>query len=76
MSTLQSANPAPDLPTGQAVKINYASDQQVRWCPGCGDYSILKQMENVLVQHGRPKEEIVFISGIGCSSRFPYYLDT
>jgi 2-oxoglutarate/2-oxoacid ferredoxin oxidoreductase subunit beta len=59
-----------------AQKIDYASDQDVRWCPGCGDYSILKQVENVLVQQGKPKEEIVFISGIGCSSRFPYYLDT
>ncbi|MCB0787360.1 MAG: 2-oxoacid:ferredoxin oxidoreductase subunit beta, partial [Flavobacteriales bacterium] len=51
-------------------------DQEVRWCPGCGDYSILKQVETVLKEQGRPKEEIVFISGIGCSSRFPYYLDT
>ena len=69
MSTVQPAAPAPQ-------KIDYSSDQQVRWCPGCGDYSILKQVESVLQQHGRPKEEIVFISGIGCSSRFPYYLDT
>ncbi|HEX2617515.1 MAG TPA: 2-oxoacid:ferredoxin oxidoreductase subunit beta [Flavobacteriales bacterium] len=59
-----------------APKVNYASDQEVRWCPGCGDYSILKQVESVLVQQGKPKEDIVFISGIGCSSRFPYYLDT
>lgn len=59
-----------------APKINYASDQEVRWCPGCGDYSILKQVETVLKEQGRPKEEIVFVSGIGCSSRFPYYLDT
>ncbi len=54
----------------------YASDQEVRWCPGCGDYSILKQMETVLKEQGKAKEDIVFISGIGCSSRFPYYLDT
>lgn len=59
-----------------APKVSYASDQEVRWCPGCGDYSILKQVETVLKEKGRPKEEIVFISGIGCSSRFPYYLDT
>ena len=57
-------------------KVNYASDQDVRWCPGCGDYSILKQVESVLAAQGKPKEDIVFISGIGCSSRFPYYLDT
>ncbi|MEO8734169.1 MAG: thiamine pyrophosphate-dependent enzyme, partial [Flavobacteriales bacterium] len=68
MSTVQ--------PPATAAKLDYSSDQQVRWCPGCGDYSILKQVESVLAQHGRPKEEIVFISGIGCSSRFPYYLDT
>lgn len=59
-----------------AARASYASDQDIRWCPGCGDYSILKQVETVLVQQGRPREEIVFISGIGCSSRFPYYLDT
>jgi len=57
-------------------KLDYSSDQDVRWCPGCGDYSILKQVESVLAQQGKPKEDIVFISGIGCSSRFPYYLDT
>ena len=53
-----------------------ASDQEVKWCPGCGDYSILKQVQTVLPQFGIPKEDIVFISGIGCSSRFPYYMDT
>lgn len=71
MSTATSVAPDAALP-----KINYASDQEVRWCPGCGDYSILKQVETVLKEQGKPKEEIVFISGIGCSSRFPYYLDT
>ena len=53
-----------------------ASDQEIRWCPGCGDYSILKQVQIVLTEDNIPKEDIVFISGIGCSSRFPYYLDT
>ncbi|HMC97877.1 MAG TPA: 2-oxoacid:ferredoxin oxidoreductase subunit beta [Flavobacteriales bacterium] len=67
MSTVNGSTP---------VKMDYTSDQDVRWCPGCGDYSILKQVETVLTQQGKPKEEIVFISGIGCSSRFPYYLDT
>ena len=52
------------------------SDQEVRWCPGCGDYSILKQVQTVLPEFGHKKEDIVFISGIGCSSRFPYYMDT
>lgn len=68
MSTTNGTMPAP--------KVDYTSDQEVRWCPGCGDYSILKQVETVLKEQGRAKEEIVFISGIGCSSRFPYYLDT
>jgi 2-oxoglutarate ferredoxin oxidoreductase subunit beta len=55
---------------------DFASDQEVRWCPGCGDYSILKQVQTVLPDLGRPKEEFVFVSGIGCSSRFPYYMET
>jgi 2-oxoglutarate ferredoxin oxidoreductase subunit beta len=55
---------------------NYASDQEIRWCPGCGDYSILKQVQVVLSEMNIPREEIVFISGIGCSSRFPYYMNT
>nr|MDQ3101090.1 2-oxoacid:ferredoxin oxidoreductase subunit beta [Bacteroidota bacterium] len=69
---------ASEVVNGQAghAKVDYSSDQEVRWCPGCGDYSILKQVETVLREQGRPKEEIVFVSGIGCSSRFPYYLDT
>lgn len=55
---------------------DFASDQEVRWCPGCGDYSILKQVQSVLPETGLKPEEIVFISGIGCSSRFPYYMNT
>ncbi len=55
---------------------DYASDQDVRWCPGCGDYSILAQMKKVLSSTGASRENTVFISGIGCSSRFPYYMNT
>lgn len=55
---------------------DYASDQTIRWCPGCGDFAILKQTQTVLAQLEIPKEKLVFISGIGCSSRFPYYMDT
>ena len=55
---------------------DFASDQDVRWCPGCGDYSILAQMKKVLPQIGATQENTVFISGIGCSSRFPYYMNT
>lgn len=63
-----------------ALKIltpnDFASDQDVRWCPGCGDYSILAQMKKVLPTLGVPPEKTVFVSGIGCSSRFPYYMNT
>ncbi|HZZ30261.1 MAG TPA: 2-oxoacid:ferredoxin oxidoreductase subunit beta [Pirellulales bacterium] len=55
---------------------DFTSDQDVRWCPGCGDYSILAQMKKVLPTLGVPPEKMVFISGIGCSSRFPYYMNT
>lgn len=55
---------------------DFATDQEVRWCPGCGDYSILKQVQTVLPTLGIPRENIVIISGIGCSSRFPYYTHT
>ncbi|RMH07321.1 MAG: 2-oxoacid:ferredoxin oxidoreductase subunit beta, partial [Nitrospirae bacterium] len=55
---------------------DFIPDQEVRWCPGCGDYSILAQMQKVLPTLGIPRERFVFISGIGCSSRFPYYVNT
>jgi len=60
----------------QLTRKDFVSDQAVRWCPGCGDYAILAQMQKVLPDLGIPKENIVFISGIGCSSRFPYYMNT
>lgn len=55
---------------------DYTSDQEVRWCPGCGDYAVLAAVRGFLPQLGLKRENIVFVSGIGCSSRFPYYLDT
>lgn len=55
---------------------DFATDQDVRWCPGCGDYSILAQVQRSFPDIGIPKEKITWISGIGCSSRFPYYMDT
>ncbi len=58
------------------TKKDFTSDQEVRWCPGCGDYSILSTMQAYLPELGIARENIVFISGIGCSSRFPYYLNT
>lgn len=55
---------------------DFVSGQDVRWCPGCGDYSILSQMQKVLPELGIPREKFVFISGIGCAARFPYYMNT
>ncbi len=55
---------------------DFVSDQEVRWCPGCGDYSILAQTQKLMPELGVPRENVVFISGIGCSSRFPYYMNT
>ena len=63
-----------DLPVLEAK--DFASDQDIRWCPGCGDYSILAQMKKVMPTLGVPREKIAFVSGIGCSSRFPYYMNT
>jgi len=57
-------------------KKDFVSDQDVRWCPGCGDYAILAQVQKVLPELGVPRENFVFVSGIGCSSRFPYYVNT
>ncbi len=57
-------------------KEDFVSEGDVKWCPGCGDYSILSSVQSVLPSLGIPREQFVFISGIGCSSRFPYYVDT
>lgn len=62
--------------TSAYTRKDFTSDQAVRWCPGCGDYSILAQTQKVFPDLGRKKEDFVFVSGIGCSSRFPYYMDT
>lgn len=70
MSTI-AVSPRPAL-----TAKDFATDQEVRWCPGCGDYSILAQVQKVMPGIGVPKENIVIISGIGCSSRFPYYMNT
>jgi 2-oxoglutarate ferredoxin oxidoreductase subunit beta len=58
------------------TKKDFVSDQDVRWCPGCGDYAILSQVQKLLPELGIPRENYVFVSGIGCSSRFPYYVNT
>jgi 2-oxoglutarate ferredoxin oxidoreductase subunit beta len=66
------------VPTSDAPqnRKEYTSDQEVRWCPGCGDYAVLAAVQGFLPELGLRRENIVFVSGIGCSSRFPYYLDT
>ncbi len=72
MSAVNTQNP-------EKVKLtrdDFTSKSEPRWCPGCGDYAILAQMKKVLPELGIPKENFVFVSGIGCSSRFPYYMDT
>jgi 2-oxoglutarate ferredoxin oxidoreductase subunit beta len=69
MTTLQ-------IQTRKLTDKDYQSDQEVRWCPGCGDYAILRQTQKVLADLDIPREKHVFVSGIGCSSRFPYYMNT
>ncbi len=63
-------------PPGELTKKDFVSDQEVRWCPGCGDYAILNNVQKVMPELGIPREKVVFVSGIGCSSRFPYYMNT
>lgn len=60
----------------ELTPADFATDQEVRWCPGCGDFAILKAVRTVLAEIGARRENTVFVSGIGCSSRFPYYIDT
>ncbi len=85
MTTIDLGNPSlrsgtelvPSLEEGQTQTAKeFSSDQEVRWCPGCGDYAVLKAVQSFLPDLGLRRENIVFVSGIGCSSRFPYYLDT
>jgi 2-oxoglutarate ferredoxin oxidoreductase subunit beta len=60
----------------QYTSKDFKSDQEVRWCPGCGDHAVLSSVQKALTELGIPKEKFAFISGIGCSSRFPYYMNT
>ena len=62
--------------SGPARPKDFKTDQEVRWCPGCGDYAILAAVQGFMPELGVPRENIVFVSGIGCSSRFPYYMNT
>lgn len=65
-----------ELPPKKLTKTDFESGQEVRWCPGCGDYAILASVQKVMPELNIPKENIVFISGIGCAGRFPYYMNT
>ena len=64
------------LPDVKLTRKDFVTDQDVRWCPGCGDYAILASVQKILPELGIPKEKFVWVSGIGCSSRFPYYMNT
>src|ERR1051326_4699350 len=66
----------PKIPAVKQTAKDFQSDQDVRWCPGCGDYAILNQVRRVMAKTGARRENTVFVSGIGCSSRFPYYMNT
>jgi 2-oxoglutarate/2-oxoacid ferredoxin oxidoreductase subunit beta len=68
-------NDAAELPVVKLTAKDFASSADVRWCPGCGDYAILAMVQRTLPDLGRKKEEYCFVAGIGCSSRFPYYMD-
>ena len=61
---------------GKLSAKDYKTDQEVRWCPGCGDYAILAALQSFMPELDVPKENIVFVSGIGCAARFPYYMET
>lgn len=65
-----------DLVSAPSTKKDWSSDQEIRWCPGCGDYSILTAVQMLMPELGARRESTVFVSGIGCSSRFPYYMNT
>jgi 2-oxoglutarate ferredoxin oxidoreductase subunit beta len=78
MTQKQKTEPTMNIDTALPVlkPKDFASDQDVRWCPGCGDYAILNQVKKTLAKMGARKEKTVFVAGIGCSSRFPYYVDS
>ncbi|GGW64073.1 2-oxoacid:ferredoxin oxidoreductase subunit beta [Streptomyces xantholiticus] len=73
--TIEALSLVPKAEAEQSMK-DFKSDQEVRWCPGCGDYAILAAVQGFMPELGLAKENIVFVSGIGCSSRFPYYMNT
>ncbi|UWE12819.1 2-oxoacid:ferredoxin oxidoreductase subunit beta [Actinacidiphila bryophytorum] len=75
MSTSEALSLVPKA-TGKQTMKDFKSDQEVRWCPGCGDYAVLAAVQSFMPELGLARENVVFVSGIGCSSRFPYYMNT
>ncbi|MEX0603003.1 MAG: 2-oxoacid:ferredoxin oxidoreductase subunit beta [Bacteroidota bacterium] len=75
-TTAENATKTAPTAAPKVTAKDYQSDQDVRWCPGCGDYSILAQTQRIMPDLGIPRHQMVFVSGIGCSSRFPYYMNT
>ncbi|CAG7598081.1 2-oxoacid:ferredoxin oxidoreductase subunit beta [Actinacidiphila bryophytorum] len=75
MSTSEALSLVPKAAGKQTMK-DFKSDQEVRWCPGCGDYAVLAAVQSFMPELGLARENVVFVSGIGCSSRFPYYMNT
>jgi 2-oxoglutarate/2-oxoacid ferredoxin oxidoreductase subunit beta len=75
-ANIEETNGGNGAATIKLSRKDYVSDQEVRWCPGCGDYAILAQVQKVMPELGIKRENTVFVSGIGCSSRFPYYMNT
>lgn len=76
LTSLPASGPMPGAAAGGMTRKDFTSDQMVRWCPGCGDFAILATVQKLLPALGIPREKYVFVSGIGCSSRFPYYMNT
>ena len=74
MTTTTGTNGGTPLP--MLTKKDFTSDQETRWCPGCGDYAVLAGVQTLMPELGVPPERVVFISGIGCAGRFTYYMDT
>ena len=73
---MNNLNVVAERPVAVLTRKDFESDQDVRWCPGCGDYAVIAQIQKILPTLGIPRENFAFISGIGCSSRFPYYMET
>ena len=75
-AVVTNGNGSPPTPPHELTKADFQSDQETRWCPGCGDYAVLSAVQQFMPELGIPPEKIVFITGIGCAGRFAYYMNT